>query len=991
VYVLLLRQFAADADIVIDAAGLLTGSERSRILEIGRGEAHDLPEDPCIHSMFRAQAIRTPGRIALEYNGRTVTYHDLHTASNSFSRELSDVHGIRPGEVVALVMPQGDRLVSMILAVLMTGAAVLPVDPALPVMRIRYMLQDSGSSHVIVSEEDAHLVPSGIKMIDADMMADERIREEPSVVTDAGSRAYCMYTSGSTGEPKGTFNQHIGFTNMVLSHIRTMGISEDDRVVQFATPSFDVSLFEMFIALYSGATLVIPGKIDLSVLPSFIVEKRVSVAMMTPMVIGTLETDALFPLRVLMTGGEEARPSDAMRLADRLAFYNTYGPTEASVWSTIHRIRSGYDGRKIPIGRPVQNTTLYILDPRMNLLPQGLTGELYIGGAGVGLGYHGKEGLTAERFIPDPFEPGGRLYKTGDLAFWNEDGDLCFIGRKDTQVKVMGYRIELGEVNAAIERLPAVLQAEVIPRRRSGMESMLVAFVVTENDDRDIDDITMRDRLSQSLPVYMLPVRTHRISRMPLTHNGKVDRIALEKIDEEKLLWQEKELARTGIQHPRTATERDLAKIWAALLGTGVIGANDSFFSLGGNSLQLIRLMLLINERWGITSDISRIYTHITLRSMSILIEEQQNARMNSEGIPTVLLPIPAWDPLNGWPVYVMVGGAGSPEEFTKYHRIGEHIGEDFKLLIMPDPAGMESLFPQMPVGELARKYAQMILARQPEGPYILMGDCIGGIDAYATACEIERMTGEKVRVIMMDTSAPLKHGHQDATPHGLLQYYNRFTETPASNEWSFHIFLRALKIPGFRKLFHRTPESRKQAERLAIAYGLFDPEWYRKTYLSTSDIAEDPFAHYIREGWKRHFMPSPCFNPYRYRKNNDGFSISDDNPVLHALFIGMRQRYVRNRIDHGRLPRARRSDIMSARTFLRREQFLPLTFGGDVDLIVSAKIHARNPMMGWDHYVSGRLRSYRTEGDHRSYLKEQLSVTAALLSGILGVKKQLA
>ena len=987
-YILLLGQFAADADLVIDAAGLLTETERSRVLEIGRGEAHDLPEDPCIHAMFRAQAMRTPARIALECNGRSMTYHDLHMESNRISRVLSNACGIRPGDVVALVMPQGDRLVSMILAVLATGAAVLPVDPALPVMRIRYMLLDSGSSHVVVSEENADLVPSGIKRIDADIQADDLIDDDPVVATDAQSRAYCMYTSGSTGDPKGTFNRHIGFTNMVLSHVRTMGITEDDRVVQFATPSFDVSLFEMFIALYTGATLVIPGKIDLSVLPSYIVEKRVSVAMMTPMVIGTLEADALFPLRVLMTGGEDARPSDAMRLADRLAFYNTYGPTEVSVWSTIHRIRSGQEGRKIPIGRPVQNTSLYILDPQMNLLPHGLTGELYIGGAGVGLGYHGKDDLTAERFIPDPFEPGQRLYKTGDLAYWNEDGDLCFIGRKDTQVKVMGYRIELGEINAAMERLPTVLQAEVIPRRRSGMESMLVAFVVTEGD-REIDDIAMRDRLSQSLPVYMLPVRFHRICRMPLTHNGKVDRNALEKIDEEKILHQEKELTSTGIRLPKTPTERDLATIWAALLGTGVIGTNDNFFSLGGNSLQLIRLMLLINERWGITSDISRIYTHLTLRAMAILIEEQKKASIAGDGMQSVLLPIPAWDPLNGWPVYVMVGGAGSPEEFTKYHRIGEHVGEDFKLLIMPDPAGMQSLFPRMPVGELAAKYARMILARQPEGPYILMGDCIGGIDAYATACEIERMTGAKVRVIMMDTAAPLTTGDRDATPHGLLQYYDRFTETPASNEWSFQLFLRALKIPGFRKLFHRTPESRKQAERLAIAYGLFDPEWYRKTYLSASDTAEDPFAHYIREGWKQHFIPSPRFNPYRYKKNNDGFSISDDNPVLHALFIGMHQRYVRSRIDHGRRSRTRRSDIMSARTFLRREQFHPAKFGGDVDLIVSAKIHARNPMMGWDQFVSGRLRSHRTVGDHRSYLQEQLSATAALLSRILGVKRQ--
>jgi amino acid adenylation domain-containing protein len=979
VYRCLLGQIAADPDKEIGSLELMDEQERASVLALGRGESRPLPQPALIHGIFEWQVLKTPDARAMESGGHVYSYDAINRISNRWAHHLTGTEEVKPSDLVAILLPRGEQLVFAILAVLKSGAACLPIDPGLPPARIRFMLEDTGCRFLMGDHAGAAYLPTG-RCIDVSLIPADLPDENLEIAVDDRSPAYCMYTSGSTGQPKGTFNEHAGFVNMILSHDRHMGIRPADRILHSTSPSFDVSLYEIFTAFFSGSTLVIADKVDLSVLPSFIVNKRVSVAMLTPMVAGSLDTDTLSHLRVLITGGEEARPSDAARLSGKLAYHNTYGPTEVSVWSTIHHVGPADSlSGKVPIGRPVDNTRILVMDARMRLLPAGMTGEVFIGGIGVGRGYHARPDMTAERFPEDPFHPGERLYRTGDMAYWNGDGNLVYVGRKDTQMKVMGYRIEPGEVIAALEKLPGVLQAAIIPRQRAGQESMLVAFVVTDGCDLPGEHVS-RTRLAGSLPSYMLPARIHRIESIPLTHTRKVDTRRLAEIDEDFLVSEEAIDRNAPSMRPQGPTETALAAIWTDLLGTPVVGRDDNFFSLGGHSLQLIRLMVRVNERWGIPVDVSRIYTRSTLRSMAELIDEEKisvagNRKESSDGVVV-------WNPGGAQVVHVMVGGAGSVEEYTKYHRIGEILGEGYEVRILPDPSTTENRFPHVPMDELARTYAASILQHRQEGPFVLLGDCVGGIDAFATACELQRSTSAPVRLIMMDALSPVMQQKQRPGPSALELYRQLPESASVMTELLFGIFLKCASLPGFRQLFHWTPASRRQVELMAAAYGLFDSAFYARHYPVSRETTA--FSQYLASGREKHYIPSDRFNPFRYRKHLPDFNIGEDDPVLHALLIGMRIPFIRRKILSYGSKDQLKSDLISARSFLRRERFRPGIFRGDVDLVVSSKIYEKNRTMGWEKYVGGELHTWRTEGDHRSYLREHLPATASLIRRLL-------
>ncbi|MFY7793383.1 MAG: amino acid adenylation domain-containing protein, partial [Chitinophagaceae bacterium] len=752
-YQWLLEQMIIEDGRPIQELSLVKESERKRLLELGLGQRRALPRDPFIHRLFERQAERRPEAVAVDHLGSRISYATLNTNASRWATHLIGSYDLVPGEVVALILPQGIPHVTLVLAVMKAGAAVVPIDPELPDVRIRHMLNDCGARIVVTDGRGlVHLSARHQRVDPAEEPIDEAFRH-PDVALDPGAPAYGMYTSGTTGMPKGIFNTHLGFCNMIASNAHAMGIVETDRIAQLSTPSFDVSLFEIFLALHNGATVVIPGRLELSVLPSFIVEKRVSVAMLTPMVVSTLDTGTLSHLRVLMTGGEEARPADVMRVCEHISYFNIYGPTEVSVWSTLQPVSTHEDpSRMVPIGRPMDNYFVCILDAGMHMLPAGITGELYIGGIGLGLGYHDRPDLTSERFVSSPFRPGDRLYRTGDLAWWNACGELMYAGRKDGQVKVMGFRVELREVERELERLVHIRQAAVIPVKRPGGEQLLAGFVVGEGSAIP-GDAEIREALARRLPRYMLPDRIHQLPEIPLNHNGKVDRRRLEQLDAEISERISVSASQDGSGLPSTSTEQGLAEIWSSLLGRGAIPAAASFFSLGGNSLQLIRLMVMIRDRWGLRLDVTRIYTHITLRSMAGFIDETLGSAPSGE--PCGIRPVEVWGNGHGYPVFVMVGGAGSVEEYTKYHRIGEQLGEGYRLMILPDPDTASGGFPTRDLSTLADAYARYIRSDLPGGPVILLGDCIGGIDAYATACALQRLGVDDVAVVMLDTTAP--------------------------------------------------------------------------------------------------------------------------------------------------------------------------------------------------------------------------------------------
>ncbi|NDC78439.1 MAG: hypothetical protein EBZ67_11280 [Chitinophagia bacterium] len=795
-----------------------------------------------------------------------------------------------------------------------------------------------------------------------------------------------MYTSGSTGLPKGTLNTHLGFVNTVLSVSRALGMSSEDRVAQFSSPSFDVSVFEICLAFFNGATLVVPERKELSVLPSFIMGKRVSVAMLTPMVIGSLDAGTLSHVRALMTGGEEARPQDMGRLSGITSLFNIYGTTEACVWSTIHPVGRWEDPtRRVPLGRPFDNVFACILDADRRLVPTGGVGELCVGGPGLPSGYHRKPELSAERFIPDPFHPGQMLYRTGDLARWDDEGRLCFLGRMDGQVKVNGHRVEPAEVVASLEAVDGIARAAVIHRPGQGPESGLVAFLVME-EGRVLDETGLRAELSQRLPGHMLPVRCLTVDDIPLNPNGKVDRPLLLDWDD-KGLEERAQRVRSGVlPKPDTPTERRLAAIWSQILGIETIHADDSFFSLGGNSLQLIRLMDRIASGWSLAVDPSGIFIHPALRAMARLLDDRSaSIRIEGEGNP--FLPVEAWDTGSGRHLFAMVGGAGSISEFTKYHRIGSFLGEAWRVHILPDPDASHGRFPKMGPAQLADRYAEVVLPVAKREKVWLLGDCIGGIDAFALACALQSSGVPNIGLILMDVSAPVLKREVPALSSSAIDLYHLLPERQDAIREAMHDMM--LPLVGMRSaglLFHPVPGSRRQAFRMAVALGLFNPIEYLAAFPESGPTHYDAFRHYMEKGWKDGAMPASGFNPHRYRKIVDGFRPGNDEPVLHALIFGMRVRYVRRKVlESVRRPRLH-SDLMAARTMLRREMFSPGVFRGDLHLVMSGRVFYRGTDLGWSRHVEGKVHLHRAEGDHRTYLKEELDATASILKQILSL-----
>jgi amino acid adenylation domain-containing protein len=980
VYEWLMEQVMSEPSVQLNDLLLVTETEGRQLLEIGLGQRTPLPVEPFIHRLFERQAERRPDAIAIEHLGLRISYGTLNADADRWATHLVRTHGLAARQVVALIIPQGIRHVTFVLAVMKAGAAVVPIDPELPDVRIRHMLNDSGARIVVTDSRGLAHLSARHHRLDPSEEPVEHPEYMPSVIQDPNTPAYGMYTSGTTGMPKGIFNTHLGFCNMIASNTRAMEIVGADRIAQLSTPSFDVSLFEIFLALHNGATLLIPGRLELSVLPSFIVEKRVSVAMLTPMVVSTLDTGTLSHLRVLMTGGEEARPADVMRVCERLSYFNIYGPTEVSVWSTLQPVKTHPDaGMKIPIGKPMDNYFACVLDAGKHLLPAGIPGELYIGGIGLGRGYHGKSDLTAERFVSSPFRNGDLLYRTGDIAWWNEEGELMYAGRKDGQVKVMGFRVELREVEHELELLPYVRQAVVIPVKRTGGEQLLAGFVTGDVSTMP-DDVEIRESLARKIPRYMLPDRIHRLSAIPLNHNGKVDRRRLESLDAEMAEWNQTD--DTGAVQGRfsTETEKNLADIWSSLLGRKDIPPGASFFSMGGNSLQLIRLMVMIRDRWKLRPDVSRIYTHITLRSMARLIDETRGDGPNVD--TSDIHPVEVWGSGDGYPVFAMVGGAGSVEEYTKYHRIGEQLGPAYRLLILPDPEVAAGGFPGRELSELSDRYARYIRSNPPQGPVLLLGDCIGGIDAYATACALQRSGIRDVAVVMLDTTAPGYLPKSTAAVR-IRQMAEGLPERAGIlSEWIGDLYLRLHRKTNLGRWIYRVPKSRRQMKDMAIEWGLYspDPDNSAADETQAKQTQDQRFNAYLAEGWKDRQPTVSGFNAARYRKKVPTFDPAQDDPVSHALLSGMRAGYVRRRLMDMMTEPPGKSDIMAARTWLRREAYQPEHFKGPVILILSERIFARGGTRGWERYVHGLVEVRQGRGDHRSYLREHLQETSSVI-----------
>ena len=570
--------------LVQEVLPMLTESERSGFLAVAQATRAAHSETP-VHTLVEEQAARTPGAVAIRCDDAVVTYADLETASNRLAHHLQTT-GVGSDTLVGVCLDRGVEMVVAILAVLKAGAAYVPLDPDFPTDRLQFMAADAELSVVITQttlvDRLGSVVAQKLCLDQASDSRDSDATTPPPGKSNPGARAYVIYTSGSTGRPKGVEITHAGLTNVLQAMWQSPGVTSDDIVSAVTTLSFDIAITELLLPLTVGAQVALMSRrvaADGRKLADALKRYGVTVVQATPATFQLLIDSGWSGDRRLkvVCGGEALMPSLAAALTERAAsVWNLYGPTETTIWSTMDRVEPG---AAITIGRPIANTEVYVLDAHRQLVPVGVPGELYIGGAGLARGYLRREGLTAEQFVPHPFtdEPGGRLYRTGDLVRWRLDGRIDYLGRADHQVKLRGFRIELGEIETALAEHPDVARAAVVVREDAPGDKRLVAYVVSR-EGMPLSVATARTFLEKRLPSYMVPAAFVPLDALPLTPNGKVDRRSLP-------VPQRDSSTDSEIVRPRTPLEERVAGIWCEVLGLTEVGIDDDFFDLGGHSL----------------------------------------------------------------------------------------------------------------------------------------------------------------------------------------------------------------------------------------------------------------------------------------------------------------------------------------------------------------------------------------------------------------------
>ncbi|MGG7569783.1 amino acid adenylation domain-containing protein [Streptomyces sirii] len=612
---------------------ITTPEERDLLLNQWNDTRREIPEG-LIHELFQEQVRRSPDSVAVACEGTELSYARLNTEVNRLARLLI-AHGAGPERFVAMAMPRSERMLVTLLAVLKSGAAYLPIDPAYPADRISYMLDDADPALVVtVSEVAGRLALDGRTAVVLDepasrteldgYRADDVTDAERTAPLRAHHPAYLIYTSGSTGRPKGVVVPHAGLPSLGWSKVEWYATKPDSRVLQFSSLSFDSHVSEVWSALLSGARVVIaplermmPG----DPLVELVAEQGITHIDLPPAGLAVMPDGSLPEGGTLIVGGEASSPALVERWFRGRRMINSYGPTEATVCASMSD--PIVDPTIPPIGRPIWNKHAYVLDKGLRLVPPGVVGELYVSGVGLARGYLKRTGLTAERFVASPFGDGERMYRTGDLVRWGADGQLVFLGRADDQVKLRGFRIELGEIEAAIEAESGIGKAVVRLHQDEAGEKRLVAYAVGARERV----AALRERLAQALPDYMVPSAFMALDALPLMPNGKVNRKALPEPDF---------TAATTGSAPRTPREEILCGLFAEVLGVDRVGIDDGFFALGGHSLLATRLASRIRTVLGAEMPLRTLFEAPTVAALAAALEGQDEATARP-----ALLPVP--------------------------------------------------------------------------------------------------------------------------------------------------------------------------------------------------------------------------------------------------------------------------------------------------------------------------------------------------------------
>jgi amino acid adenylation domain-containing protein len=612
-YVTLLESLLSGLDQPLAALRLLPPEEEHQLLVEWNATSVDIEQEVCLHELFSRQVERTPDATALLFEREELTYRELEVRANRIAHRLRQL-GVGPEVRVGLCVERSPELIAGLLGVLKAGGAYVPLDPTYPAERLAFMMEDARLSVLVTQRSLSERLPAS----DAARVFIGQGGEEltgPSTAPHSGvgpgHAAYVIYTSGSTGRPKGVIVEHRSVSNLLATQPQVLPLGPGDTMLQAASVSFDMAVQEIFSPLVSGATLCLARRESLVPGPELarlLRERRISAVILSPSALAALPEGEYPDLKAVMVGGEASPESLVARWSVGRRYINGYGPTEATIYATCGLCTAG---APVTIGRPIGNVRIYLLDARLQPVPRGVAGELYIGGAGLARGYLGRPELTAERFIPDPFSatPGARLYRTGDVARYLPDGQLEFLGRVDQQVKVRGFRIELGEIEAALGASPDVREGVVLVREEPSGGKFLVAYTVA-HEGRPLEEAGLRAFLKKSLPEYMVPSAFVPCERLPLTAHGKVDRAALL-----ALPLQRQRVTRS--RPPATEAEQTLAGIWQDVLQRDSVGAVENFFDLGGHSLLLTQVQARVRRAFGREPSMLELFEHPTIESLA--------------------------------------------------------------------------------------------------------------------------------------------------------------------------------------------------------------------------------------------------------------------------------------------------------------------------------------------------------------------------------------
>ncbi|MEO1374539.1 MAG: amino acid adenylation domain-containing protein, partial [Cyanobacteria bacterium J06635_10] len=753
----LLTAIVENPEMPVGKLRMLSVEERQQVLVEWNNTKTNYPQDKCIYQLFENQVEKTPDEIAVVFDEQKLTYSQLNTKANQLAHYLQEL-GVKPEIPVGICVERSLLTIVGILGILKAGAAYVPLDPNYPSERLAYMLSDAEVSVLLTQQSLVRSLPEPqgqVVCLDRDWNTIDQFSEaDLSSGVKPDNLGYIIYTSGSTGKPKGVAMSQRALVNLIIWQQQEATVGEGARTLQFSPISFDVSFQEIFSTWYSGGTLVLVSeeiRRDSFALMGFMAENQVDrlflpFVALQQLAAVALQYQTLPKLREIVTAGEQLQVTpDIVELMNRLPhcrLQNQYGPSESHVVSAYTLEGTATNWPAIPpIGRPIANNQLYILNSELQPVPVGVAGELYIGGVGVAKGYLNRPQLTVEKFIPDPFSncQESRLYKTGDLARYLPDGNITFMGRIDNQVKIRGFRIEIGEIEATLTQHPSVKETVVVVREDNPGNKRLVAYVVPETETTQELAGQLKKYLKEKLAEYMIPSAFVILEQLPLTPNGKVNRRALPAPDISSFSNSENFVA------PRDRIEQQLAEIWSEILQLNPVGVKDNFFELGGHSLLAVNLMAKIKERFGKQLPLSTLFTSPTIEDLANLVQDEQKVTTSS------LVPLQT---------------QGTKQPFFCVHPAGGHVfyyldlsrylGNDRPFYGLQAQGFNEGEKVFTKVEDMAEFYIKTIREFQPEGPLQIGGWSFGGVVAFEMAQQLLQQGQEVSLLALLDPWVPI-------------------------------------------------------------------------------------------------------------------------------------------------------------------------------------------------------------------------------------------